>query len=63
MKFEYFVKTAAMVGPTAEFVQKLLNDLGKEGWELVSVNALGPNLWPTFILKRPLPNATDEEPT
>jgi len=53
MRYEYLAKTTAMMGPTAEAVQKMLNDLGDHGWELVTVHALGPNLWPTFILKRP----------
>jgi hypothetical protein len=53
VRYEYFAKTTGMVGPTAEAVQNMLNELGEDGWELVSVHALGPNLWPTFICKRP----------
>ena len=49
-----------MMGPTAEYVQKMLNDAGKDGWELVAVHALGPNLWPTFILKRPVRSGSKE---
>jgi len=60
LQFEYLAKSAVMMGPTAEYVQRVLNEAGKDGWELVAVHALGPNLWPTFIMKRPVRPAPDE---
>ncbi len=52
MRFEYLVKAADVKAPTTAAIQDTLNALGKEEWELVTLQTLGINDWPTFIFKR-----------
>jgi Domain of unknown function (DUF4177) len=63
-------KTTTLISTAdKEYASKteMLNDLGKEGWELVSTSELIPPYTPTFglvqvsyIFKRPIPSTAEE---
>jgi len=49
-KWHYYVRQGALS-------QDALNEIGKEGWELVSVDSYGDE--PVFYFKRPHPTLTE----